>query len=138
MNSWPIVSASITRKFTATHALKVAGGCNQPHLHDYTVRFGFRHEMVPGSGLVGSKPLCDWDADCRDAIALVDGKDLNEVLAPRPPTLEYLALFLFAQLPAYYDWVECEAYEPPMTARIDRQRGAKVEWLAERAQGGRK
>lgn len=127
--SWPIVSSSITRTFTASHALKVAGGCADQHPHDYTARFGFRHEVSPKTGLVGSKALGEWDEACVEAVAAVAGMNLNEVLAPRPPTLEFLALYLFSLMPAYFDWVEVEAYDPKMTAKIERQRGARVEWL---------
>jgi hypothetical protein len=93
------------------------------------VRFGFRHEVNPKFGLTGSKSLSEWDKACSKAIVLVDGANLNEVMAPAPPTLEMLALFLFSKVPAYFDWVECEAYEPKLTVRVDRQRGARVNWL---------
>lgn len=126
---WPIVSASVTRTFSATHSLDIAGGCDTPHDHEYVARFGFKHEMNPNTGTVGSKPLRDWDLCCQKVIDAVSGADLNAVLAPRPPTLEMLALYMLAQLPAYFDWVELQAYEPQLTARIDRSRGAMVEWL---------
>lgn len=127
-----MVAATLTRTFRATHALAVAGGCADPHEHDYVVRFGFKHEFNPTTGLTGSKPLVDWDKSCVAAIASVAGQNLNAVLAPRQPTIEFLALYLFSQLPAYFDWVEVESYEPKFAARIERQRGARVEWLARR------
>lgn len=129
MSGWPVVSSTLTRKFSATHALDIAGGCSEPHGHDYTVRFGFRHEMNPTTGTVGSKPLRDWDLCCQKAIDAVEGADLNAVLAPRPPTIEMLTLYLFSLMPAYFDWVEVSSYEPTLSARIDRNRGARVEWL---------
>lgn len=128
--TWPIVSATLTRVFSATHSLTITGGCSDPHEHEYTVRFGFRHEFSPTNGLTGSKSLVEWDRLCANAIAKVAGQDLNVVLAPRPPTIEFLALYLFSQLPAYFDWVEVESYEPKFSARIERQRGARVEWLS--------
>lgn len=126
--SWPKASGSITRRFTATHALDVAGGCNEPHAHDYTAEFGFTHEFSPHTGLIGSKALQDWNADIDGVLALVDGQDLNAVLSPRPPTLEFLTLFLLSKLPGYFAWVELRAYEPLLTIRMEH-RGARVEWL---------
>lgn len=126
---WPMVNATITRRFFATHCLQIAGGVVYPHGHDYVARFGFAHEMNPNFGTVGSKALCDWDASVRECIELVDGQDLNTLLAPRLPTIEMLCLFMLSKLPGFFDWLELESYDPPFTARIDRK-GARFEWLS--------
>lgn len=123
-----MVTATITRRFRATHCLQIAGGLAAPHVHHYTARFGFCHEMNPNFGTVGSKPLRDWDESVRDCISLVDGQDLNHVLDPRPPTIEMLCLFMLSKLPGFFEWLELESYDPPFTARIDRK-GARFEWL---------
>lgn len=128
MIKWPMCDCMIEQKFSAIHSLSALGEA-EPHSHDYIARFGFRHEASPFTGAVGSKSLPDWVSCLAPAVAMVAGKDLNEVLAPRPPTLEMLTLFLLANLPAYFDYVECESYEPRMVVRIERGR-ARLEWAS--------
>lgn len=124
----------IERKFSATHSLANLGVA-APHGHDYIARFGFRHEASPFSGAVGSKGLAEWLTGIDPVVALVAGKDLNEILAPRPPTLEMLTLYLLAHLAGFFDYVEVEAYEPRMICRIERGR-ARLEWTKAQDDGG--
>ena len=128
MAMWPKVSATIEKTFAAVHSLNVAGGNSAKHGHGYVARFGFVHEVSP-DGLAGSKALIDWEHGIDLCLAEVSGKDLNEVCAPYPPTIEILAIRMLSFLPAFFESVELSSYSPKYTVRVDRK-GARIEWPA--------
>lgn len=106
---WPVIEGSWGRYVCVTHSLAHMG---QPelHQHDVQVRVGWRHEINPTRGCTWS--LHETTTKIDKLLRLVDGKNLTELLQPArvPATAEWLALFLLVHAPAFYLWVEVEAY----------------------------
>jgi 6-pyruvoyl-tetrahydropterin synthase len=129
--SWPKVTGQISFDFHADHAMPRIGRCFERHRHEYTVTFGWTHEIQPMYGYTHEtlKQRREFD----EIIRRVAGKYLNDVL-PMQPSAEVLALWLLAQTqPAYCDHVIVKTnYEH--IARADRalQRSEWMEFLAGR------
>ena len=106
-SGWPVVTCSVSADFSAVHSLPRIGVA-ELHGHAYAVRAGWTHEINPFFG--HTKPMQEMRIDLDELVELVNGKNLNEVLAPYPPTAETLACWLMANLPDYWQWVEVECY----------------------------
>lgn len=124
--SWPKVTASIRFDFHAEHSMTRLGKeCAVPHRHQYSVHFGWTHEIQPMSGFTH-----EFAKQRREFQLLIDrvaGKYLNDIL-PMQPSAEVLALWLLAHTePAYCDNVVIETYGG-YTVRVDREL-QRSEWM---------
>lgn len=124
--SWPKITASLTLRFFATHAMtKIAGPASAPHVHDYEVVFGWTHEIQPAYGY--THELGEQRARFTELLDEVRDKYLNTVL-PMQPSAEVIALWLLAQTwPAFCDYVIVRAYEG-YEVRADREH-QRAEWM---------
>jgi hypothetical protein len=104
---WPTVEASLTRKVTIWHAQAWAGNTDQ-HSHDLFISFGWEREINPRFGHTWS--VYETEAKVAKLCALVDGKNLNEIL-PYQPTVETLACWLMVRCAGIFDYVEIAGYE---------------------------
>lgn len=106
---WPTVTGSMRKSITLLHAQAWAGN---PDLHEHpiTVSFGWRHEINPHFG--HTWPVAETQHKIDRLCALVDGKNFNDLIPEgTQPTVETLACWLLVRAPAFYDWVEIDAYE---------------------------
>lgn len=130
--SWPKVTASVTLRFFATHAMTRLGGpAAEPHVHDYEVTFGWTHEINPLHGY--THEVGQQRAKFTALVNRLHEQDLNAVL-PFEPSAEILALWLLGHTePAYCDHVILRAYEG-YEVRVDRalQRSEWMHFLAGR------
>lgn len=87
-------------------------------MHVFGVRFGWKHEINPTFGHTWT--IGETADNVRAVLALVDDKNLNEVMAPWEPTAELLACWLLVRTPAFYDWCEIECYDN-YRVRVERK-----------------
>ena len=127
---WPTVSGKYRRTTILRHAQAWAGN---PELHDHkvVVGFGWSHEMNPHHGHTWS--VFETEAKVEKLCTLVDGKNFNDLIPPgTQPTVETLACWLLVRAPAFYTYVEIDAYDG-YTVRVDRD-GIPAHWRKTSAQ----
>ena len=107
-SGFPLVEAEITIKFGATHALP-AIGVGDVHYHLWTVSAGWKHEINPHQGC--TKPMQAMYKELNDILITLRDKNLSEIFAPYPATAETLACYIMAKLPAYWMFVQVQAYD---------------------------
>lgn len=104
---WPTVAGRMSKAVTIWHAQAWAGNPDL-HSHEIVIAFGWKHEINPHQG--HTWPVYESQAKVGRLCALVDGKNLNEIL-PNQPTIETLACWLLVRAPAFYDYIEIDAYD---------------------------
>lgn len=107
-SGFPIVEAEITIKFGATHSLPDFG-VGEVHYHLWTVSAGWRHEINPHHGC--TKPMQEMYRELNSILVPLQDKNLSFVFMPYPATAETLACYIMAKLPAYWTFVEVQAYD---------------------------
>jgi hypothetical protein len=103
---WPTLSGKFSRDIVIWHAQAWAGNPDQ-HSHSITVAFGWKHEINPTHS--HTWPVDETKGKVKALCDLVSDKYLNDLL-PFNPTVETLACWLLVRAPAFYNYVEIEAY----------------------------
>ena len=106
-SGFPIVEASVRTQFEASHSLPGLGVA-EPHSHVWQVRAGWRHEINPHMGC--TKPMQSMQQDLQALVKKLEGADLSKKFGTLPATSETIACWIMAHLPAYWMFVEIEAY----------------------------
>lgn len=112
----PEIEVSITRTFTAQHALPRVG-VTEPHAHAYTIECGYRAPVEPALGC--TRPMQALARELEGVLARLEGRDLNALL-PVTPTAEMLACWILAQLPDCWQWASVRAYDGFM-CKVERR-----------------
>lgn len=105
---WPTVKSGFTKTVTIIHAQAWAGNPD-PHEHEMKLTFGWKHEINPHHG--HTWPLSETHRHIDRLCALIDGKFINDLVAPYKPTVETLACWLFVRTPAFYDSLRIDCYD---------------------------
>lgn len=108
ISGWPLVEAEITIKFGATHSLP-AIGVGDVHYHLWTVSAGWKHEINPHQGC--TKPMQEMYKELNEILITLRDRNLSMVFDPYPATAETLACYIMAKLPAYWMFVQVQAYD---------------------------